>query len=219
MQGDTITVMLADDHAVVRAGLRALLRTARDVDVVGEAANGADAVAMAERVKPDVLVTDLSMPIMDGLALTRAVRERGLPTKVLVLTMHGEEEHMMPALEAGAAGYLLKDTAGRELVDAVRSVANGDGYLANSAARVLARRLARPDPAKAERERFDQLTGRERDVFTMVAEGHSAPDIGERLGISPKTVDTYKHRIGQKLGLHQRSEYVRLALRLGLLHT
>jgi two-component system, NarL family, response regulator NreC len=219
MHADTIRVMLADDHAVVREGLRAVLGRARDVDVVGEAENGVDALAMAERFKPDVLVTDLSMPTMDGLALTRAVRERGLPTKVLVLTMHGEEEYMMPVLEAGAAGYLLKNAADRELVDAVRGVASGDGYLATSAARVLARHIARPDPAKAERARFEGLTARERAVFTMVAEGFTAPDIGETLGISPKTVDTYKHRIGEKLGLHQRSDYVKLALRLGLLHT
>jgi two-component system, NarL family, response regulator NreC len=218
MQADTIRVMLADDHAVVRAGLRAVLGAARDVEVVGESENGADALAMAERLKPHVLVTDYSMPVMDGLELTRQVRARALPTKVLVLTMHGEEEYVMPALEAGAAGYLLKSAADRELVDAVRSVASGDGYLAASAARALARRIARPDAAKAERARYEELTTREHEVFGFVAEGWSAPDIGAQLGISPKTVDTYKQRVNEKLGLRNRADYVRLALRLGILH-
>jgi two-component system, NarL family, response regulator NreC len=218
MQADTIRVMLADDHAVVRAGLRAVLGAARDVDVVGECDNGADALAMAERLKPDVLVTDYTMPVMNGLELTREVRARALGTKVLVLTMHDEEEYVMPALQAGAAGYLLKNAADRELVDAVRSVASGDGYLATSAARVLARRIARPDPAKAERARYDDLTAREHEVFGWVAEGWNAPDIGARLGISPKTVDTYKQRINEKLGLRNRADYVRLALKLGVLH-
>lgn len=214
---DVIRVVLADDHAVVRAGLKAVLGAAKDIEVIGEARNGREAVAMAERFKPDVLVMDLSMPELDGTAATKEIVAMELPTRVLVLTMHTEEDYLVPLIEAGAAGYLVKSAADRELVDAVRAVAHGDMYVRASAARVLAQRLTKKDPAAAERERFDKLTQRERDVLRLVARGYSAPEIGEQLFISPKTVDTYKQRIQEKLGLAHRSEYVQLALKLGLL--
>jgi DNA-binding NarL/FixJ family response regulator len=217
MSGDIIRVVLADDHAVVRAGLRAVLSVARDIEVIGEAKNGREAVTMVERFKPDVVVMDLSMPELDGTAATKEIVTKGLATRVLVLTMHTEEEYLVPLMEAGAAGYLVKSAADRDLVDAVRAVAHGDMYVHPSAGRILARNLTKKDPAKTERERFDKLTQRERDVLRLVAQGYSAPEIGERLFISPKTVDTYKQRIQEKLGLAHRSDYVQLALKLGLL--
>ena len=217
MSGDIIRVVLADDHAVVRAGLKAVLGTARDMMVVGEASNGLEAVALAERLRPDVIVMDLSMDQMDGTAATGEIVKKGLPSRVLVLTMHAEEEYLVGLLEAGAAGYLVKSAADRELVDAVRTVARGDVFVRPTAARVLAKGLTRKDPAKAEREKFEKLTERERDVLRLVAQGFSAPEIGERLFISPKTVDTYKQRIHEKMGLSHRAEYVQLAVRLGLL--
>jgi two-component system, NarL family, response regulator NreC len=217
MPGDQITVVLADDHAVVRAGLKAVLAAARDITVVGEAANGRDAVATVERLIPDVVVMDLSMPEMDGTAATKAIVAKGLTTKVLVLTMHAEEEYLVPLLEAGAAGYLVKSVADRELVSAVRAIAHGDSYVSPSAARVLVKGFGKKDPAKAERDRYDKLTQREKDVLRLVANGYSAPEIGEKLFISPKTVDTYKQRIHEKMGLGHRADYVQLALRLGLM--
>ena len=217
MPGDIIRVILADDHTVVRRGLKAVLGTAKDIEVIGEARNGREAIALAERFKPDVVVMDLDMDDMGGADALKEIVEKGLPVRVLVLTMHAEEEYLVPLLEAGAAGYLVKSVADRELVDAVRAVAKGDMYVRQSAAHVLARRLTRKDPAQAERERFDKLTERERDVLRYVAQGYSAPEIGEKLFISPKTVDTYKQRIQEKMGLHHRSDYVQLALRLGLL--
>jgi DNA-binding NarL/FixJ family response regulator len=217
MTGDIIRVVLADDHAVVRAGLKAVLGGAKDIEVIGEAKTGREAVALAERFKPDVIVMDLSMPELDGTAATKEIVAKGLPVKVLILTMHVEEDYLIPLMEAGAAGYLVKSAADRELVDAVRAVAHGDVYVRASAARVLAKNLTKKDPAKEERERFDKLTERERDVLKLVAQGFSAPEIGERLFISPKTVDTYKQRIQEKLGLSHRSDYVQLALKLGLL--
>jgi two-component system, NarL family, response regulator NreC len=217
MTGDTIRVILADDHTVVRAGLKAVLSTARDIEVIGEAKNGIEAVALAERFKPDVIVMDLSMPDLDGTAATKQIVEKGLPTKVLVLTMHAEEDYLVPLMEAGAAGYLVKSAADRELVDAVRAIAHGDVYVRPAAARVLAKNLTKKDPEKVNRERFDKLTQREQDVLRLVAQGFSAPEIGERLYISPKTVDTYKQRIHEKLGLAHRSDYVQFALKLGLL--
>lgn len=217
MTGDIIRVVLADDHAVVRAGLKAVLGVARDIEVIGEAKTGREAVALAERFKPDVIVMDLSMPELDGTAATKEIVAKGLPVRVLILTMHVEEDYLIPLMEAGAAGYLVKSAADRELIDAVRAVAHGDVYVRASAARVLAKNLTKKDPAKEERERFDKLTERERDVLKLVAQGFSAPEIGERLFISPKTVDTYKQRIQEKLGLSHRSDYVQLALKLGLL--
>jgi two-component system, NarL family, response regulator NreC len=217
MSGDVIRIVLADDHAVVRAGLKAVLGTARDMQVIGEASNGLEAVALAERLKPDVIVMDLSMDQMDGSTATKEIVAKGLPSRVLVLTMHAEEEYLIGVLEAGAAGYLVKSAADRELVDAVRTVARGDLFVRPGAARVLAKGLTRKDPAKEERTRYEKLTERERDVLRLVAEGYSAPEIGEKLFISPKTVDTYKQRIHEKMGLSHRAAYVQLALRLGLL--
>lgn len=217
MTGDTIRVILADDHAVVRAGLKAVLNAAKDVEVIAEGRNGLEAVALAERFKPDVIVMDLSMPDLDGTEATKQIVEKGLPTRILVLTMHAEEDYLVPLMEAGAAGYLVKSAADRELVDAVRAVAHGDIYVRPAAARVLAKNLTRKDPEKVNRERFDKLTQREQDVLRFVAQGFSAPEIGERLYISPKTVDTYKQRIHEKLGLAHRSDYVQFALKLGLL--
>src|SRR4051812_7725343 len=217
MTGDTIRVILADDHAVVRAGLKAVLSSAKDIEVIGEARTGTEAVALVERFKPDVVVMDLSMPELDGTAATKQIVEKGLPTKVLVLTMHAEEDYLVPLMEAGAAGYLVKSAADRDLVDAVRAIAHGDIYVRPSAGRILAKNLTKKDPAKTEREQFDRLTQRERDVLRLVAQGYSAPEIGEKLFISPKTVDTYKQRIQEKLGLSHRSDYVQLALKLGLL--
>jgi DNA-binding NarL/FixJ family response regulator len=210
-------VVLADDHVVVRAGLRAVLGSAKDIEVIGEARNGREAITMAERFQPDVVVMDLDMPDTDGVTATKEIVSKGLAARVLVLTMHAEEDYLVPLMEAGAAGYLVKSAADRDLVDAVRAVAHGDVYVRPAAARVLAKNLTKKDPAADERARFEKLTQREQDVLKYVAQGYSAPEIGERLFISPKTVDTYKQRIQEKLGLAHRSDYVQLALRLGIL--
>jgi two-component system, NarL family, response regulator NreC len=194
-----------------------VLNSAKDIEVVAEAKNGLEAVSYAERFNPDVLVMDLSMPELDGTAATKQIVEKGLAVRVLVLTMHAEEDYLVPLMEAGAAGYLVKSAADRELVDAVRAIAHGDVYVRPAAARILAKNLTKKDPEKVNRERFEKLTQREQDVLRLVAQGFSAPEIGERLYISPKTVDTYKQRIHEKLGLAHRSDYVQFALKLGLL--
>jgi two-component system, NarL family, response regulator NreC len=217
MPGDVIRVVLADDHTVVRTGLKAVLAAAKDIDVVGEAKDGREAIALVERYKPDVVVMDLAMDGTDGLAATEEIIAKQHPSRVLVLTMHEEEEYLVPVLKAGAAGYLVKTAADRELVDAIRAVAHGDVYVRGSAARVLAKGLTKKDPHQEDRERYERLTERERDVLRLTAQGYSAPEIGDRLFISPKTVDTYKQRINEKVGISHRAEYVQLALRLGLL--
>lgn len=217
MTSDLIRVVLADDHAVVRAGLKAVLGAARDIDVVGEAANGAEAIALVERLHPDVVVMDLTMGEMDGRTATKTLAATDNAPRVLVLTMHAEDEYLVPLLEAGASGYLVKSVADRELVDAVRTVARGELYVRPAAARVLAKGLKKKDAHADDRARFEKLTERERDVLRLIAAGYTAPEIGEKLFISPKTVDTYKQRINEKLGLQHRADYVRFALKLGLL--
>jgi two-component system, NarL family, response regulator NreC len=217
MRADVIRVVLADDHVVVRAGLRAVLSAARDIEIVGEASTGREAVELAEREKPDVVVMDLTMPDLDGVGATKEIVARGLATRVLVLTMHTEEDYLVPVMEAGAAGYLVKTNADRELVDAVRAVAYGDVYVRPIAAGILAKKLTRKERLQPERDVFDKLTARERDVLRLTGQGYSAPEIGRQLSISPKTVDTYKQRIHEKAHLSHRSDYVRFALKLGLL--
>ena len=217
MTGDIIRVVLADDHAVVRAGVKAVLGSAKDIQVIGEGSSGRDAVNLVERLKPDVLVMDLSMGEMDGISATKEIVDKKLSTKILILTMHAEEAYLVKVLEAGASGYLVKSAADRELVDAVRAVAHGDMYMQPTATRALAQGIMRRSEHADERDRYEKLTERERDVLRFVAGGFSAPEIGEKLFISPKTVDTYKQRINEKLGLAHRSDYVAFALKLGLI--
>ena len=217
MTTDVIRVLLADDHRVVRAGLRAVLGTARDISVVGEANNGREAVEMAAQLQPDVVVMDVAMPELDGISATKEIIAAANGSRVLFLSMHAEQEYLVPVMEAGASGYLLKTEADRELVNAVRAVAHGDIYVRPTAARILARKLVTKDAEHSDRDRYARLTVRERDVLRLVGQGYSAPEIGDRLLISPKTVDTYKQRIHEKLGLGHRSQYVQFAFRLGLL--
>ncbi|MGH7625556.1 MAG: response regulator [Gemmatimonadaceae bacterium] len=217
MSGDLIRVVVADDHAVVRSGLKAVLGSARDIEIVAEAGSGREAIAAVNRFHPDVVLMDLTMADTDGLTATKTITEEGSGTRVLVLTMHTEEEYLVQVLQAGAAGYVEKSAADRELLDAVRTVARGDMYVQPSAARVLARGITKKDPNADDRARFERLTEREQEVLKLVAQGHTAPEIGEMLFISRKTVDTYKQRINEKLGLQHRADYVKLALKLGLL--
>jgi len=213
----TIRVVLVDDHAIVRTGLKAVLAEAPEIDVVGEASGGNEAVDLLTRITADVVVMDISMSDGDGLTATRVITATGDGTRVLVLTMHAEEAYLEAVLEAGASGYLGKADADRDLVEAVHAVARGEIFVQPSAARVLAQGARRRDEQATERARYERLTDREREVMRLIAEGYTAPEIGEQLAISPKTVDTYKQRVNDKLGLTHRADYVKLALKLGLL--
>ena len=212
---DPIRVLLADDHTVLRAGLRALLDREPDIEVVGEAGTGEEAVERVEALRPDVVVMDLSMPGGGGLEATRQVTALGHGTRVLVLTVHAEEEYLLPVLEAGGSGYVTKTSADEDLTQAIRTVARGDVFLYPSAAALLLRGFT----GKNERDRdpVERLTDREREVLGFTVEGFSSSEIGRKLFISPKTVDTYRARIMEKLDLHHRSELVQFALRNGLL--
>jgi DNA-binding NarL/FixJ family response regulator len=211
-----IRVLLVDDHGIFRAGLRALLATAADVEVVGEAPDGKEALRLVTDLKPDVVLMDISMKDGDGLTATRALLRRPAPPRVIVLTMHEEHEYLLPALEAGARGYVVKSAASSDLLDAVRTVVTGSTWVRPTAAPILANRLARAtEPLEAG---YASLSDREAEVFRLLAHGHTPTEIGEQLALSPKTVDTYRRRVNEKLGIERRSDYVRLALRLGVLN-
>jgi DNA-binding NarL/FixJ family response regulator len=212
-----IRVLLVDDHAVVRLGLSALLATDAEMDIVGEASDGHAAIELAARLEPDVVVMDIVMPGMDGVTATRELARRLPNVRVIALTMHDEEDYLIPLLEAGAAGYIVKEAASSDLLDAIRTVASGRQYVRPSAARVLAAGWTRRAAQDQARSAFETLSERERDVFCQMAQGYSSSQIGARLFISAKTVDTYRRRINEKLGFTDRSDYVRLALDLGLL--
>ena len=215
----TIRVVVADDQRILRLALRSLLESAApEVSVVGEAASGREAVEMAGRLSPDIILMDLDMAGGDGLTATKVLADRGDPAKVLVLSMHSEQEQLLPSLRAGARGYLAKDVAVRELVDAIRVVAAGDVYVQPAVARLLAGSVSpKNDVLESASDRLTTLSERERTVFRLVAEGFNGPEIGAQLGIAAKTIDTYKQRIEDKLGLTHRTEYVRLALDAQLL--
>jgi two-component system response regulator NreC len=212
---DKIRILLADDHAVLRAGLRALLNAEPDMEVVGEAANGREAVERAVELQPDVIVMDISMPGMGGIDATKQIKERGLNTRVLILTVHAEQQYLLPVLQSGGAGYVLKQAADTELIAAIRTVHRGDAFLYPTAASMLLEDYRRRVSATG--DQFDGLSEREREVLKYTAEGFSSQEIADRLIISAKTVDTYRQRIMDKLNIHHRSELIRYALRKGLL--
>ena len=212
-----IRVLLIDDHAVLRVGLRALLATIPDITIVGDGSSGLEAVALAKRLLPDVVVLDLDMSDGDGATATRALCAMPRAPKILILSVHAEEDQLIPLLEDGATGYLCKEAAGRDLVAAIRVVASGDIYVRPHVARLLAASTRRRGAPGARRQAFESLSDREQLVVRRVAEGYNGAEIGRQLGISPKTVDTYKQRIEHKLGIAHRTEYVRLALSLDLI--
>ena len=211
-----IRILLADDHGIVRAGLRALLEAQPDMRVVAEAADGPSAVALVREHTPTVAVTDLSMP-GGGLETIREITALGLPTRVLVLTVHAEERYLLPVLEAGGSGYVRKASAHTDLLQAIRTVARGEVFLDPAATKTLLRGYLGRVRTGEETDLIEVLSERERDVVRLTAEGHTAQQAADILALSPKTVETYRHRAMQKLGLTNRAELVRYALRAGLL--
>jgi two-component system response regulator NreC len=213
---DELRILLVDDHAILRAGLRALLDAETDMRVVGEAGSGEEAIDLLPHVKPDIVVMDISMSGMGGVEATRRIMEAADPPYVLILTMHGEEEHLLSVLEAGGAGFVRKTSADEDLTKAIRTVAADQVFLYPAAAKLLLNGY-RVQQEKSGDDPLEPLSERERQVLAMTAEGFSSTEIGQKLFISPKTVDTYRSRIMDKLELHHRSELVRFALRTGLL--
>jgi DNA-binding NarL/FixJ family response regulator len=218
--GEVIRVLLVDDHAIFRAGLRALLGTLPGIEVVGEASNGVEGLEQIENAKPDVVLMDLDMPGGDGATATAKIARMNPRPRVLVLTMYSEEDRLVSLLTAGASGFLSKDAGGEDLITAIRAVAAGDMYVRPKAAEILAARIrpvSHSSPADEARAKLLKLSDREREVLRHVAEGYNGPEIGSRIGISSKTVETYKQRIAEKIGLGHRADYVKFALTAGLI--
>src|SRR3954471_1784841 len=213
---ENIRILLADDHPVLRSGLDALLSLEEGLQVVGQASTGEEAVEKTRLLRPDVVVMDLSMPGMDGVEATRQIVALELGARVLVLTSQTEEEFLLPVLEAGGSGFVRKTSADADLVNAIRTVARGEVFVYPSATRLLLRKYKEGSETKEEGP-LEKLSEREREVLALTAEGYSSAEIGKKLFLSPKTVDTYRARMMQKLGLSHRAELVHLALEAGLL--
>ncbi|MBM3469319.1 MAG: response regulator transcription factor [Armatimonadetes bacterium] len=212
----TIRLIVADDHAIVREGIKRLLQAEPDIEVVGEAGDGVAAVEMAQDLKPDVVCLDVSMPRMNGVEATRRIRASLPDVGVVVLTMHEDEDYVFELVKAGASGYVLKRASARDLVDAVHAVAGGHTFLHPMIARRLVSDHETSSSRDEERRRFDGLTEREREVVRLIADGLTNKEIAERLHISVKTVETHRTHIMEKLDLHDRAHLVRYAVRKGL---
>ncbi len=217
MTDEKIRIVLADDHAVLRAGLRALLNSESDLMVVGEAGDGEEALQQVDLLTPDVLVLDLMMPKVKGLDIIEKLSESYPHVRVLVLTMHADTQYVRHVLKAGCAGYVTKSSADTELITAIREVAKGRSYLAPEAANVLLEDYRHQDDAQHKVDEREKLSERESEVLVMTALGYSSREIGEMLFISPKSVDTYRQRLMEKLGLESRADLVQYALKKGLL--
>jgi DNA-binding NarL/FixJ family response regulator len=207
-----IRILLADDHAVVRQGFKMILAEQPDMEIIGEAGNGREAVELAERLRPDVVVMDVAMPELNGIEATRRLRESMPHTRVVALSMHKDSVYVREILRAGARGYLLKDSMAADLVSAVRTVAAGEGYLSPGVSNAVL-----DDYRRHVTDPIDLLTSREREVLQMLAEGKTNKEIASVLNLSVYTVDAHRGRIMEKLNLHSINELVRFAVRNGLI--
>jgi DNA-binding NarL/FixJ family response regulator len=208
---ENIRILLADDHAVVRQGFKMILSAQPDMEIVGEAGNGREAVDQAERLQPDVVVMDVAMPELNGIEATRRLAESTPRTRVLALSMHKDSVYVREILRAGARGYLLKDSIAGDLLAAVRAVARGEGYISPAVSNAVL-----DDYRRHVTDPIDLLTSREREVLQMIAEGKTNKEIAGVLNLSVYTVDAHRGRIMEKLNLHSVNELVRFAVRHGL---
>ncbi len=213
----SIRILLADDHTILRAGLKMMLNAQPDMEVVGEAQDGRQALQEAQRLQPDIILMDITMPDMNGIEATKQLKKELPDVKVLILTMHEHEEYVFQALRAGASGYMLKEAADTDLISALRIIQSGQFYLSPAAQSVMVGDYLQRVRTGEEKDSYSSLTEREREILKLVAEGYTNNQIAERLVISPKTVDTHRTHIMDKLNLHSRAELVKYAMRRGLL--
>lgn len=216
MMQSKIRVLIADDHAVLRDGLRALLGMYDDIEVVGEAEDGMEAIEKTIQLQPDIVLMDIAMPRLGGLEATLELRQRKLPTRVLVLTQYDSKEYVFQMLKAGAAGYILKKAAGVELASAIRSVHAGQSFLYPSVAKTVIDRYLHEGESDETERQLDQLSDREKEVLKLLAEGQSNAEIAGLLCLSVKTVMSHRASIMEKLDIHNRTDLVKFAIRAGL---
>ncbi len=212
-----IKVLLAEDHTIVRKGLRALLDDEADIEVVGEAENGREALDQVQQASPDIVLMDILMPVLNGLEATRQIKKDFPEVKVLILTMHTSEEYIFQILQAGASGYLVKQTAPTELVLAIRAVHRGESFLSPLVSKNVIKEYIRQAEMMGQQNSYDNLTNREREVLQLLAEGHSNQAVAELLHISVKTVKTHRMHLMEKLNLHTMVELIKYAIRKGLI--
>jgi DNA-binding NarL/FixJ family response regulator len=212
-----IRILIADDHVLVREGIRALLSLCEDLEVVGEASDGQEAIAAAHRLDPDVVLMDINMPGLGGLEATLAIHRASQRTKILVLTQYDDREYVSRFLKSGASGYILKKAAGAELASAVRAVHRGGLVVDPALARGLLDPAREPAREAGGDDRYGSLTDREKQVLKLVAEGNSNKEVAQVLGISVKTAMSHRERVMQKLDIHNRTELVKFALKHGVI--
>jgi DNA-binding NarL/FixJ family response regulator len=212
-----IRVLVTDDHAIVRDGICALLALTGDIEAVGEATNGREALELVRKLAPDVVIMDIAMPLMDGLEATRRIHKESPQTKVIVLTQYEDREYVLPVIEAGASGFVSKTAASSELTSAIRSVYHGDSFLSPSIARLLVEDYRHMAKVGRSQDMSEQLTNREREILKLLAEGYSTHEIARMLVISPKTVERHKTNLMAKLDIHNRLDLFKYALRKGII--
>jgi DNA-binding NarL/FixJ family response regulator len=210
-------ILLADDHTLVRQGLRRILEEQPDWHVVAETGNGLEAVSLAADLQPDIVILDIGMPQLNGFGAARQIAKRAPAARVLIVSMHADEVHITKAVEAGAVGYLVKDSADTELVKAVMAIADGKSYFSPAAAAVLLDEYRRSIARRGVTDRYDLLSDREREVLQLMAEGRSTKAIATLLGVSPATIETHRAHVFEKLDLHSVAEAVLYAVRRGLI--
>ncbi len=214
---EKIRVLLADDHALLRSGLILLINNQNDFSVVGEASTGIATIALSEELAPDLLLLDINMPKLGGLEVIPTLKQKSPDMKILILTMHDDPEYLRQALKSGASGYILKKAADTELISAMRAVINGEVYVHSAMTKNLLRDLLPEDVNQKEKDEWEDLSPREKQVLKLVALGHTSQEIAGKMGLSSKTVDTYRARGMDKLGLKTRASLVRFALQRQLL--
>jgi DNA-binding NarL/FixJ family response regulator len=210
-------VLIVDDHTIVRDGISSLLALAGDIEVVGEAANGREGLEKVGKLLPDVVLMDISMPIMGGLEAIHRIRKEFPETRILVLTQYDDKEHVFPAIQAGANGFISKTSASSELTSGVRAVAAGESYLSPAIAKLFVEDYQRVAPIEDKSDPYKELTDRERETLKLVVEGYKTRQIAEMLAITPKTVEAHKTSLMKKLGIHSNLELVKYALRRGII--
>ncbi len=213
-----IRVLLADDHLILREGIRSLLEKVPDIEMIGEADDGNEAIAKVEQLLPDVVLMDITMPGVNGLEATQQIKREHPSVKVLILTMHETDQYLSEMLEAGASGYVVKTTTSSELISAIRAVHQGDVHLYPSIARMLVEDYLQKVRTGEEKASYDGLTPREREILMYIAEDKQNKEIAELLGISVRTVQAHRTNLMDKLGAHDRTELVKYAIRKGIIN-